>query len=199
VTQRFCQCGTTQAGINFAVSGAVTTSYCALGSPVPKGYTQIPATNGQPITTPSPKSTTTPTTLASTPPPPSKLSSTSSCNLAWCGARSATLHAVLEGQGSHHLTSTTQMKKMPHKRRGRRGSSKVFGDLDTKEYRLRQKQHQLKASFAIYIRLVRESLFKPLSILTRCALRTCCLFHFSQKFLCRIYINILYSASIREG
>lgn len=73
----------TQAGINFAVSGAVTTSYCALGSPVPKGYTQISATNGQPITTPSPKPTTTP---ASTPPPSSKPSSTSSCNLAWCGA-----------------------------------------------------------------------------------------------------------------
>jgi hypothetical protein len=82
-TQRFCQCAPTQAGINLAVSGTVTASSC---SPVPKGYTQIPTTNGQPVTTPSPKPTTTPTTLASTPPPPSKSSSTSSCNLAWCGA-----------------------------------------------------------------------------------------------------------------
>lgn len=85
----------------------------------------------------------------------------------WGAVLRPCMRSILEGQGSRCLTSTTQMKKMPRKRRGERGSSEVFGDLDTKEYRFRQKQHQLKASFAIYIRPVHKSLSKPLSILTR--------------------------------
>lgn len=59
-TQRFCQCGPSMAGINLAVSDIVTTSYCALGSAVPTGYSQIPASNGLPITTPSPTSVSNP-------------------------------------------------------------------------------------------------------------------------------------------
>lgn len=94
-TQRFCQCGLTVASINLAVSGTSTTTYCALGSPIPSGFSHILATNGVSITTASPELTPTqkPTTAPkprTTPKPKTyssaKSSTTSSCNLAWCGA-----------------------------------------------------------------------------------------------------------------
>ena len=43
--QRYCLCGPSgdvMAGINLAVSGTSTTSYCAMGEPVPTGFSQIP-------------------------------------------------------------------------------------------------------------------------------------------------------------
>lgn len=61
-TQRYCQCGETMAGINMATSGTVTTKYCALGSPPPSDYSQIPVLNGVAVT--------------STPPPPAASSTT---------------------------------------------------------------------------------------------------------------------------
>jgi hypothetical protein len=45
------------AGIQLAVSGTATTTYCAIGIPVPSGYTGIPADNGHPATTPAPSPT----------------------------------------------------------------------------------------------------------------------------------------------
>lgn len=46
----YCQCGPTIAGLNYAVSGTSTTSYCAIGITPPAGYTQIPADGHGPIT-----------------------------------------------------------------------------------------------------------------------------------------------------
>ena len=44
-----CVCGSTLiAGINFAVSGTATTSYCATGTAPPTGYTQVPYGPGAP-------------------------------------------------------------------------------------------------------------------------------------------------------
>jgi hypothetical protein len=74
------------AGINLAVSGTVTTSYCALGGRGPTGYTQIPASNGLPVSTPSPKPSPKPSTTQTRPSPPLASSTSSSCSHGWCGA-----------------------------------------------------------------------------------------------------------------
>lgn len=50
--QSYCTCGETMAGINFAISGTSTTKYCALGGPIPTGFSQIGADNGHPVTPP---------------------------------------------------------------------------------------------------------------------------------------------------
>ena len=53
--QTYCTCGKSgevQAGLNLATSGTHTTSYCAMGEPVPTAYSQIPVEgNGQPAST----------------------------------------------------------------------------------------------------------------------------------------------------
>lgn len=78
-TRRYCQCGETVAGINMATSGTVTTTYCALGNPLPTGYSQIHVNNGVAVTsTPPPPAaslTTVPPPAASltTAPPPSSV------------------------------------------------------------------------------------------------------------------------------
>ena len=46
----YCQCGPTIAGLNYATSGTVTTSFCATGGGLPTGFTQIPANGQGPIT-----------------------------------------------------------------------------------------------------------------------------------------------------
>lgn len=47
-----CSCGPSNIpGINLAVSGSATTSYCALGGPVQSGYSQVHALDGQPFPT----------------------------------------------------------------------------------------------------------------------------------------------------
>ena len=49
----YCTCGPSGeiiAGMNLATSGTHTTSYCAMGEPVPSGYDQIPVDgNGHPV------------------------------------------------------------------------------------------------------------------------------------------------------
>lgn len=67
-TRRYCQCGETVAGINMATSGTVTTTYCALGNPLPTGYSQIPVNNGVAVTSTPPPPT---ASLTTTPPPSS--------------------------------------------------------------------------------------------------------------------------------
>ena len=51
--QTYCACGETMAGINIATSANATTSYYALGEPVPLGFTQVPSENGLIILSPS--------------------------------------------------------------------------------------------------------------------------------------------------
>lgn len=51
-TVSVCECSSTIiAGISLAVSGSSTTSYCALGGPVPTGFSQVSATDDQPLPT----------------------------------------------------------------------------------------------------------------------------------------------------
>ena len=51
--QTYCTCGETLAGINIATSASATISYCAMGEPVPAGFTQVPAENGKIVLSPA--------------------------------------------------------------------------------------------------------------------------------------------------
>jgi hypothetical protein len=94
-TQYYYTCGDSWVGINLAVSGTSTLSYPANGEEPPIGFTQIPASNGKPYTTPPRLQTTQPPFTFS---PPyslpsvtlvvsSKPKATSQyCDPYWCGA-----------------------------------------------------------------------------------------------------------------
>ena len=51
--QTYCMCGETMAAINMATSASSTISYCAMGEPVPSGYTQVPSENGHIVLSPA--------------------------------------------------------------------------------------------------------------------------------------------------